>query len=100
MCIHTYGEKGSEMFIVEWFIIAKNIGNKVNAHQLENGRIKSDTFTLQNIMKPLRRIRVILTYRNFQQVVLSEESKVEESMPDFIFVKQTMTKTLSLCKQT
>lgn len=33
------------MFIAEWFILAKNIEDKVNARQLENGGIKNGTFT-------------------------------------------------------
>lgn len=45
-----------DKFIAEWFIMAKNIGDKVNAYLLENGGIKNGIFTSWNIMKPFKRI--------------------------------------------
>lgn len=41
--------------------MAKNIRDKVNAHQLENGKIQCSIFTPQNIMKPFKRITGFLT---------------------------------------
>lgn len=45
-CLHTYTYiyTHRNMFIAKWFILAKNIGDKVNAHQLENGGIKNGIF--------------------------------------------------------
>lgn len=51
--IYTYLR---ERFTAEWFIMAKNIGDKVNAHLLENGGIKNGIFTSWNIIRPFKRI--------------------------------------------
>lgn len=42
------------MFIAEWFTMAKNIRDKVNAHQLK--MVEYGIFTPRNIMKPFKRI--------------------------------------------
>lgn len=66
--------------------MAKEIGGKMNVHQLENGGIKYGIFTPWNVTRPLKRITAILIDLE-GYIVLNEKSKVEEeSVPMIPFL--------------